>query len=316
MEIVEIIEKDRENIKRFLEERWFSSQICVRNEMIDASKLEGYIVYEQEEIIGLITYRIYKNICEIISLDSIKEKQGIGSELIKRVKEKAIKNNCEKLILITTNDNLQALGFYQKRGFRLSKIYKDSMDEVRKIKPEVPMIGENNIPLKDEIELEIILENNNKIVKIKNDKLNYLDLLLEADPEKEVVEKYIDKGDLYVYFENEKAVAEIFITKVDNDTCELKNIATLDEARGKGYASKLIQYVFQEYSNTYKRMIVGTTENMIPFYVLKGFNKYYKTSKNFFIENYNKEIFDGNLQCIDMYYYSKEFKSKNTELGG
>lgn len=307
MEIIEITEKDRKNIKQFLEERWFSSQICVREEIIDADKLDGYVVYENQKIVGLVTYRIYKNVCEIISLDSVIENKGIGTILIEKVKEKAINSACQRLILITTNDNLKGLGFYQKRGFRLSKIYKDSMDNVRKIKPEVPEIGENNIPLKDEIELEIKLENKNgKILKIDNDRLEYLDLLLEADPEKEVVEKYINNGDMYVYFEGGKAVAEIFITKVDDDTCELKNIATLEEARGKGYARKLIEYVFNEYKNIYKRMIVGTTENMIPFYVLSGFNRYYKTNKNFFIDNYKEEIFDGDLQCIDMYYYAKE----------
>ena len=53
-------------------------------------------------------------------------------------------------------------------------------------------------------------------------------------------------------------------------------------------------------------MIVGTTENMIPFYVLKGFTKYHHTAKNFFIDNYDKEIFDGDMQCIDMYFYYKD----------
>ena len=57
----------------------------------------------------------------------------------------------------------------------------------------------------------------------------------------------------------------------------------------------------------YKRMIVGTSENMIPFYDLNGFTKYHHTVKNFFVDNYNEEIWDGDLHCIDMYYYSKEF---------
>ena len=97
------------------------------------------------------------------------------------------------------------------------------------------------------------------------------------------------------------------IIKYDENTCELKNIATLPEARGKGYASQMIQHVCEVYKDKYERMIVGTTENMIPFYVLNGFTKYYHTVKNFFIDNYKEEIWDGNMQCIDMYYYSKEF---------
>ena len=148
-------------------------------------------------------------------------------------------------------------------------------------------------------------ENNITINKVENNKLDYISLLLEAD--KEVVMQYIEKGEMYILNYNEKIMAEIFITPVDSETCELKNIATIQEARGKGFAKMLIQYVFNEYKGKYKRMIVGTTENMIPFYVLNGFTKYYKTAKNFFIDNYEHEIWDGNLQCIDMYYYCKEF---------
>ena len=147
-----------------------------------------------------------------------------------------------------------------------------------------------------------------EIKKIESNKLDYTELLLEADPEIEVVKKYIDKGDMYVLFEDDNTpVAEIIITKVNDEECELKNIATSKSVRGKGYAGKLISYVFEIYSKKYKRMIVGTTENMIPFYVLKGFNKYHHTVKNFFIDNYKEPIYDGKLHCIDMYYYSKEF---------
>lgn len=146
-----------------------------------------------------------------------------------------------------------------------------------------------------------------EIRKIENEKSKYMELLLEADPEKEIVNKYLDSGDLYIGENNNQVVCVCVITNYDDETCELKNIATLPEARGNGYAGKMIEYVFEMYKNTYKRMIVGTTENMIPFYVLNGFRKYHHTVKNFFIDNYENEIWDGNLQCIDMYYYSKEF---------
>ncbi len=145
-----------------------------------------------------------------------------------------------------------------------------------------------------------------EIKEIKDNKRKYMNLLLEADPAQEFVEKYIENSDMYVLIDNDIVVAEIVITKVNNEECELKNIATLQEARGKGYAKELIKYVFERYQNTYERMIVGTTENMIPFYVLNGFNKYHHTVKNFFVDNYEEEIWDGDLHCIDMYYYSKE----------
>ena len=146
-----------------------------------------------------------------------------------------------------------------------------------------------------------------EIVEIKQGKESYIDLLLEADPDKDVVMKYLNDGEMYILKDKEKILAEIVITKIDDETCELKNIATKEEARGKGYASKMIKYIFDVYSSKYKRMIVGTIENMIPFYVLNGFTKYHHTVKNFFLDNYKEEVWDGDLHCIDMYYYSKEF---------
>lgn len=146
-----------------------------------------------------------------------------------------------------------------------------------------------------------------EIKKIEKNKSDYMKLLLEADPEKEIVQRYLEKGELYIGEDEGKTVCVCVVIKYDENTCELKNIATLPEARGKGFAGKMIKYIFEVYKNQFKRMIVGTTENMIPFYVLNGFTKYHHTVKNFFIDNYKEEIWDGNLQCIDMYYYSKEF---------
>lgn len=144
-----------------------------------------------------------------------------------------------------------------------------------------------------------------KIEKVNNNKSEYMNLLLEADPDREIVNKYLEHGDLYVGIIDDKIVCEIVITQYDENTCELKNIATLPEYRGKGYASELIKYVFEIYKTKYKIMIVGTTENMIPFYVLNGFKNYHHTVKNFFVDNYKEEVWDGDFHCIDMYYYSK-----------
>lgn len=135
------------------------------------------------------------------------------------------------------------------------------------------------------------------------EKEKYMDLLLEADPEKEVVEKYLKDGDVYGIFEDGNIKCIIVIIKVDNHICELKNIATIKEARGKGYGKEIIQQIATLYKDKYKKMIVGTTENNIPFYVKCGFDRYYKTVKNFFVDNYKETIWDGDLQCIDMYYY-------------
>lgn len=140
-------------------------------------------------------------------------------------------------------------------------------------------------------------------IKQISNKEQYIDLLLEADPERDIVDKYLQDSEMYGLFEDDKIVAEVVITKVDNGICELKNIATVEIARGKGYGKQLMQEVTKLYKNKYKKMIVGTTQNNIPFYVKCGFDKYYKTEYNFFVDNYNEEVWDGNLHCIDMYYY-------------
>ena len=148
------------------------------------------------------------------------------------------------------------------------------------------------------------------IKKEKYNKEKYIDLLLEANPDKVIIEKYLQDGELFVLTYKEEVACAAVVTKVDENTCELKNIATVEKYRGQGYGKKMIKYLFDNYKQKYDKMIVGTTENNIPFYVKQGFDKYEKTIKNFFIDNYNVEIVDGDLQCIDMYYYSKDLNKK------
>ena len=137
-----------------------------------------------------------------------------------------------------------------------------------------------------------------------------MDFLLEADPSEELVSEYLKNGELFVLTYKEDVVCTAVVTKIDEDTVELKNIATSKKYRGQGYGKKMIKYLFDNYKQKYEKMIVGTTENNIPFYVKQGFDKYEKTIKNYFIDNYDEEIWDGNLHCIDMYYYLKDLKKK------
>ena len=148
------------------------------------------------------------------------------------------------------------------------------------------------------------------IKKERDNKEQYLDLLLEADPSKEMIEKYLSDGDLFVLTYKDEPVCVSVVTKIDNDTVELKNIVTKEKYRGKGYGKKMLKYLADNYKPRYKKMIVGTTENNIPFYVKQGFDKYEKTIKNFFVDNYDEELWDGNMQCVDMYYYSKDLIKK------
>ena len=148
------------------------------------------------------------------------------------------------------------------------------------------------------------------IKKERENKEKYIDLLLEADPSKEQIEKYLESSDLFVLTYKEDVANVAVVQIVDDDTIELKNIATKEKYRGQGYAKKMLKYLADNYKQKYKRMLVGTTENNIPFYVKQGFDKYEKTIKNYFVDNYNEEIIDGDLVCTDLIYYSKDLKKK------
>lgn len=148
------------------------------------------------------------------------------------------------------------------------------------------------------------------IKKEKDNKEQYMNLLLEADPSKDMINDYLKDGELFVLTYNDKIACVAVVIKIDNETIELKNIATKEEYRGQGYGKKMLKYLADNYKQEYNKMLVGTSENNIPFYVKQGFDKYEKTIKNYFVDNYDEEIIDGDVHCIDMYYYSKDLKNK------
>jgi len=128
-----------------------------------------------------------------------------------------------------------------------------------------------------------------------------------------MINNYLKKGELFVLTYKDEVTCIAVVIKIDDETVELKNIVTKEECRGQGYGKKMIKYLCDNYKQKNEKMIVGTSENNIPFYVKQGFDKYEKTIKNYFVDNYDEEIWDGDLQCIDMYYYSKDLKKKLKE---
>lgn len=117
--------------------------------------LPGFLAAWDGESAGVVTYHLEGDACEIVTLDSLRPGQGIGTALIEAVRAVAAEAGCRRLWLITTNDNLHALGFYQKRGFRLVAIHAGAVDQARKLKPAIPRLGSDGIPIRDELELEI-----------------------------------------------------------------------------------------------------------------------------------------------------------------
>jgi ribosomal protein S18 acetylase RimI-like enzyme len=148
---------DRDWVAALIEEEWASTEIVSRGKIHHVDELPGFAAVANNKPVGLVTYRIDGRECEIITLNSLHEGVGIGSALVEAVKGVALNHDCSRLWTITTNDNVAALRFYQKRGFELVTIRRNALEQSRKLKPVIPLTGKNGIPLKDEIELEIIL---------------------------------------------------------------------------------------------------------------------------------------------------------------
>lgn len=138
-------------------ERWGSARVVTRGRLFDARTLPAFIAWLGDQRAGIATYRIDGDQCELVTLDAIIEGHGVGSALIDAVANTARLSGCSRLWLITTNDNTHALRFYQRRGLHISAIYPNAIEESRKLKPEIPLIGDDDIPIRDEIELELLL---------------------------------------------------------------------------------------------------------------------------------------------------------------
>lgn len=153
-------ESDREWMEGHLRRWWGSTEMVSRGQLWNLLELPSYAAWIRDEPVGLATYRFDGDECEITSLNSGVEGVGIGSALIEAVAEAARNQGCRRLWLITTNDNLYAIGFYQRRGFNLGALHKNALDHSRKIKPEIPRMGQNGIPLQHELEMEFPLDGN------------------------------------------------------------------------------------------------------------------------------------------------------------
>ena len=151
-------DEDSEWIQRVLMKRWGDTIIVARGEVYHPHTLPGFVAILKGNRVGLITYALEEEQCEIVTLDSTKLGIGIGTMLTNAVTQAARTAGCKRIWLITTNDNLYALRFYQKRGFRLVTIHRNAVDAARELKPRIPIMGNDQIPLHDEIELEMLVE--------------------------------------------------------------------------------------------------------------------------------------------------------------
>ncbi len=154
IEIRPIEPKDITQIHEIAEEMWGGSLIVVHLDQYNLDDVPGLAAVINDEFSGFLHYEINGDTCEILTLASLKEGQGVGSALIHAVEELALLKGCTLLHLVTTNDNLHALGFYQRRGFHLNQLFPGRVNLERELKPSIPEIGNDGIPIRDEIRLE------------------------------------------------------------------------------------------------------------------------------------------------------------------
>ena len=155
--ITEIEPGDREALAAIWTAHFGAPVVVTRGRLVDPRTLPGFAARQDGRVIGAATYEVTGDQAEIVTLDSIAEDQGVGTALLDRVVSWARGQGLRRLWLISTNDNLRALGFYQKGGWSMVALYTNAVEESRKLKPEIPATGVDGIPIQHEIELELLL---------------------------------------------------------------------------------------------------------------------------------------------------------------
>jgi GNAT superfamily N-acetyltransferase len=146
-------ESDRPTVEWLTTQLWGAPEVVVHDGVFYPAALPGFIVERAGRIAGLLTFDVRPDVLEIVTINAIDQHTGIGTMLIEAVRDEAKRRGCHEVTLTTTNDNLGALRFYQRRGFRLAALRPGAVDRSRLRKPEIPRTGDYGIPLHDEIDL-------------------------------------------------------------------------------------------------------------------------------------------------------------------
>jgi ribosomal protein S18 acetylase RimI-like enzyme len=138
---------------------WGSTDYVIsRGRILQPVDLPGFCAVTPDDVpLGLAAYELADGQCQLVIVEALTRFRGIGTALVEAVRDAAAEAGCARLWLITTNDNLDALRFYQRRGFELVAVHRDLRETARRLKPSIPLIGEYGIPIRDEIELELVV---------------------------------------------------------------------------------------------------------------------------------------------------------------
>ena len=146
-------EKDRPTVEWLTTQLWGAAEVVVHDGVFYPAALPGFIAERTGRIAGLVTFEVRQAVLEIATINALDLYQGIGTMLIEAVRTEAKRLGCHQVTLTTTNDNIGALRFYQRRGFRVAAYRHGAVDRSRLRKPAIPRHGEYGIPLHDEIDL-------------------------------------------------------------------------------------------------------------------------------------------------------------------
>lgn len=137
---------------------WGSSVLITRGRIHDMAVLKGFVATDEVtgRLAGIALFRVDQQEMELVALDSIFQRRGIGTRLVDSVVAHFRSNGFKRLWLITTNDNVNAIRFYQKRGFDLCAFHKEGIAKSRLLRPQIPKIGYDGIPIRHEIEFELL----------------------------------------------------------------------------------------------------------------------------------------------------------------
>jgi ribosomal protein S18 acetylase RimI-like enzyme len=146
---------DRPTIQRLQIELWGSEVSVGHDTVFRPAELPGFLAEDNGKIVGMLTYvQPDPTTLEVVTIDALEEHQGIGTDLLNAAIAVATDLGAQRVVLTTTNDNVDALRFYQRRGFRLVTLRPGALQRSRQLKPEIPLTGAYGIPLTDELDLE------------------------------------------------------------------------------------------------------------------------------------------------------------------
>lgn len=149
---------ERRQLRQFLTREWGSAQIVSRGQVHDAAQAEALGAFRRRRMLGLVTYVTAGGECEVLTLNALEQRRGIGGALLKAVAVEAKAAGCWRLWLITSNDNRGAIAFYESQGLRLVAVHSGALDESRRLKPSIPEFTPDGTRISDEFEFELLLD--------------------------------------------------------------------------------------------------------------------------------------------------------------